>query len=537
MAHDLAAGEVALPAMLQTRVRDRRRDWREATTRRLRASDAAALAAAALGAHLLVGAPDAAGQTSARMEAAVPSAAYWTVVCAFPVAWWFMLGLWGARDARKVGAGRREGKRIVLASTYLLGAVSVASYAWGWDVAHAYVLAVWPLGFALLCATRLAQRRRLAALRAAGSAVCRVVLLGGPAEVAHLGHCLSSPPHSGYLPVAGMLPFGAGPLTTPTAGEHAAGSHVAGLHVAGSHAAGSHAAAPTPGAVPPGLPLFRTGGGIEDVLGLAAERRADAVAVTGGSGLDPGALRELGWRLAERHIDLIMAPALVDVAGPRIHVEPLAGLPLIHVGAPRLEGGQALAKRAFDVVASGVGLVVFAPLMLLAAVLVRLENQGGAVFRQQRVGRAGEPFTMLKLRSMVADAEGLLPHLLMFDDGNGVLFKMRRDPRVTRVGGWIRRYSIDELPQLWNVFVGDMSLVGPRPHLVAETGRYGGHVHRRHLVKPGITGLWQVSGRSRLSWEESVRLDLYYVENWSLLQDVSILLRTVRVVLTRDGAY
>ncbi|MET1033923.1 MAG: sugar transferase [Arthrobacter sp.] len=532
MAHDLAAGEVVLPAMLQTRVRDRRGDWREATTRRLRASDAAALAAAAFGAHLLVGVPHAAGQASARMDVPVPSAAYWAAVCGFPIVWWVMLGLWGARDARKVGAGRREGKRIILASTYLLGAVSIASYAWGWDVAHSYVLAVWPLGFALLCATRLAQRRRMAALRAEGSAVCRVVLLGGPAQVDHLRHCLSLPPHTGYVPVAGILPGGAESLEPPGAGARAAeGGH------SGPSAAGAHAAGSPPGTVPPGLPLFRTVGGIEDVLSLAVERRADAVAVTGGSGLDPSALRELGWRLAEHHIDLIIAPELVDVAGPRIHVEPLAGLPLIHVGAPRLEGGQALAKRAFDVVASGVGLVVFAPLMLLAAALVRIENRGGAVFRQQRVGRAGEPFTMLKLRSMVADAEGLLPHLLMYDDGNGVLFKMRRDPRVTRVGAWIRRYSIDELPQLWNVFVGDMSLVGPRPHLVAETSRYGGHVHRRHLVKPGITGLWQVSGRSRLSWEESVRLDLYYVENWSLLQDVSILLRTVRVVLTRDGAY
>jgi lipopolysaccharide/colanic/teichoic acid biosynthesis glycosyltransferase len=177
------------------------------------------------------------------------------------------------------------------------------------------------------------------------------------------------------------------------------------------------------------------------------------------------------------------------------------------------------------------------PLLLLIAVMVRLTSPGPVIFRQVRVGRDGRMFTLYKFRSMVVDAEEQLVDLRRHNDSDGVLFKVRQDPRVTPVGRWLRRFSLDELPQLANVLRGDMSMVGPRPALPSETEQYGSSVARRLLVKPGITGLWQISGRSDLSWEDSVRLDLYYVENWSFTGDIQILWKTFHAVATRRGAY
>src|SRR5699024_1232553 len=260
------------------------------------------------------------------------------------------------------------------------------------------------------------------------------------------------------------------------------------------------------------------------------------VAVTGG-GLSTRLMRGLSWGLADHSISLILARALTDIAGPRIHSHPVADLPLIHVSTPRLDGFSAALKRAFDILGAALGLIVISPLMVATAIAIKLDDGGPVFFRQTRAGRDSRPFTMLKFRSMVADAEARLAELESQDDGNGVLFKMKTDPRITRVGRVIRAYSIDELPQLVNVLLGAMSMVGPRPPLMSEVERYGSDVMRRLTVKPGITGLWQVGGRSDLDWEESVRLDLYYVENWSIVQDLIIIFRTVRVVLTRDGAY
>ncbi|ELT45968.1 undecaprenylphosphate glycosylphosphotransferase [Arthrobacter nitrophenolicus] len=234
---------------------------------------------------------------------------------------------------------------------------------------------------------------------------------------------------------------------------------------------------------------------------------------------------------------LIMAPALTDVAGPRIHTQQVAGLPLIHVTTPTLEGGQRVAKRLFDIVVSALLILLAAPAMACVAVLVKLDSPGPILFRQERVGIEGRHFRMLKFRSMVVDAESKLQELADQNEGSGPLFKMKNDPRITRIGGALRRFSIDELPQLFNVFSGSMSLVGPRPPLPREVEAYESDVRRRLLVKPGVTGLWQVSGRSNLSWQDSVRLDLYYVENWSLAGDLVIILRTVRAVFHSTGAY
>jgi exopolysaccharide biosynthesis polyprenyl glycosylphosphotransferase len=229
----------------------------------------------------------------------------------------------------------------------------------------------------------------------------------------------------------------------------------------------------------------------------------------------------------------------MDIGGPRIHTRPVAGLPLIHVETPRYEGSVLFAKRAFDIIASGIFIVLLSPLLLAIALIVRLSSPGPVLFRQPRVGLNGSEFRMFKFRSMVTDAESRLAKLedTQRAAGNTVMFKMKDDPRVTPVGKFIRRFSIDELPQLFNVFAGTMSLVGPRPPLQREVDLYENHVHRRFLVKPGITGLWQVSGRSDLSWEDTVRLDLYYVENWSITGDLVILWRTIKAVIESDGAY
>jgi exopolysaccharide biosynthesis polyprenyl glycosylphosphotransferase len=248
-------------------------------------------------------------------------------------------------------------------------------------------------------------------------------------------------------------------------------------------------------------------------------------------------LRELAWELEKTGTDLCVAPALLDVAGPRTTIRPVAGLPLLHMDHPEFTGTKQVIKDAFDKLVGLSALALTAPVFLFVTLIIRLDDGGPAFFRQTRVGRDGRDFTVYKFRTMVMDAEKLKTELTASNDHDGVLFKMRKDPRITKVGSWLRRWSLDELPQLLNVVRGDMSLVGPRPALPDEAARYGDYVRRRLVVKPGLTGLWQVNGRSDLSWEESVRLDLRYVENWSLVLDLQILWKTLSAVWRGSGAY
>ena len=264
---------------------------------------------------------------------------------------------------------------------------------------------------------------------------------------------------------------------------------------------------------------------------------ADTVAVTSTDELPPDKVKQISWALQAGRQHLVLAPSIIDIAGPRLHTRPVAGLPLIHVETPRFSKGQLFLKRMLDCSATFVGVILLSPLLAFLAISIRLSSDGPILFRQTRIGRGGKEFTMLKFRSMVTNAEELLEKLQRereeqgIDSGNEVMFKMKNDPRVTPIGRVMRRYSLDELPQLFNVFGGSMSLVGPRPPLREEVEQYASHVHRRFLVKPGITGLWQVSGRSSLSWEDTVRLDLSYVENWTMLGDLAILIKTARAAL------
>ncbi|MFJ7206498.1 sugar transferase [Streptomyces sp. NPDC098789] len=261
------------------------------------------------------------------------------------------------------------------------------------------------------------------------------------------------------------------------------------------------------------------------------------VAVTPDPHWSPNRLQRLAWNLEGSDADMVVAPVLMEVAGPRLHVDGVLGIPLLRVTMPIFTGGRRAIKEVVDRMGAAILLMLFAPLMLLVGVLVLLDSRGGVLYYQRRVGKDGREFTIVKFRTMVAGADRTRAELADRNEGAGLLFKLRRDPRVTRVGTVLRRYSIDELPQLFNVLTGSMSLVGPRPPLPEESAAYGPDIRRRLLVKPGLTGLWQVSGRSDLPWEEAVRLDLRYVEDWSLALDTVILWKTLRAVLQGQGAY
>jgi len=261
------------------------------------------------------------------------------------------------------------------------------------------------------------------------------------------------------------------------------------------------------------------------------------VAVTADPYWNPRRLQRLAWRLEDSGAEMVVAPTLMEVAGPRLHVSGVLGMPMLRVSAPVFTGMRRVVKGVVDRVGAIALLLMALPLMTLVTVAIAIDSRGPVLYRQRRVGKAGQEFTILKFRTMVRDADRLKPALSGDNEGAGVLFKMRRDPRVTRVGAVLRRYSLDELPQLLNVLSGAMSLVGPRPPLPEESARYEPDMRRRLLVKPGLTGLWQVSGRSDLSWEEAVRLDLRYVEDWSLAMDAMILWKTFRAVLGGQGAY
>jgi exopolysaccharide biosynthesis polyprenyl glycosylphosphotransferase len=423
---------------------------------------------------------------------------------ALALAWWLMLGAWNSRQSRILGAGPDEYKRVAAASLWLFGLVAIVSYVLRVDTARGYVGVALPVGLFGLLLGRWLIRQHLNINRQSGHSMSRLLLLGGPSAVAHLAASLESAKHAGYLPIAAYM---------PGAPEGQAFELESGLPVLGNR------------------PEARS------IIAAIEACGADAVAVSAGVQLHPQTLRHLGWELASRNVGLIMAPALTDIAGPRIHTQQVAGLPLIHVTTPTLEGGQRVAKRLFDVIVAGALIVLAAPIMVIVVLLIKADSRGPVLFKQVRVGIEGTHFNMLKFRSMVVDAEDQLAELSHRNEGNGILFKIKNDPRITRVGGVLRKYSLDELPQLFNIVAGSMSLVGPRPPLPREVEAYEQDVRRRLLVKPGLTGLWQVSGRSNLSWQDSVRLDLYYVENWSLAGDLLIILRTVRAVFHSTGAY
>ncbi len=425
---------------------------------------------------------------------------YFAFSLVLPFAWVAATALARAYDDRVVGLGPEEFQRIGHAFLALTALIGFASYATKVEVARGYVVLALPMAVGLSLLGRWVARRRLHALRKVGRCVHDVVAVGGEHSVIDLLARLRQEPYSGMRVIGACLASGDG-------------SRLMGL----------------------GVPVL---GGLDDVAAAVRDSGADTVAVTSSAELDPTRLRRLAWELEGTATDLVVAPGLMEVAGPRLHIRPVTGLPLLHVEEPEFAGTRRLIKAVADRAVAAVVLLLMAPVFLVIAAGVRLTSPGPAIFRQTRIGRNGGEFTMLKFRSMYVDAEARRAELGSLNErSEGLLFKMRDDPRITRFGKLLRTLSLDELPQLVNVVSGHMSLVGPRPPLPAEVALYDDDVRRRLLVKPGLTGLWQISGRSDLTWEESVRLDLRYVENWSLSLDLLILWKTAFVVARSSGAY
>ncbi len=427
---------------------------------------------------------------------------YLSLTCALPVAWWISVLLAGGYDTRFIGLGSDEFRRVLSAAVSLTAGVAVVSYAAKLDLARGYVAIALPSATVMDLAARYLLRKRLHRRRVGGSCVRRVVAVGHATAVSRLVTVLRRDTYHGLAVVAACL------VDAP---EKDTG---------------------TDGAT--GVPVA---GGLSGVATAVSNFGADTVAVLACPEMDGGRLRELAWELEKTGTDLFVAPALLDVAGPRTTIRPVAGLPLLHVDHPELAGAKQAVKSVFDKACAASALLMLAPLFAVIAISVRLADNGPVFFRQVRIGKDGQGFTLYKFRTMVPDAEQRKLQLAAHNEADGLLFKMRRDPRVTRPGAWLRRWSLDELPQLINVLIGDMSLVGPRPALPEEVARYGGHMRRRLVVKPGLTGLWQVSGRSDLSREEAERLDLHYVDNWSLALDLQVIWKTGSAVIRGSGAY
>jgi exopolysaccharide biosynthesis polyprenyl glycosylphosphotransferase len=418
------------------------------------------------------------------------------------VAWIAALEAYRTRDPKVLGIGAEEYKRVVSASLRVFGFLGVAALVLKIESASTFVLVSLPLGVTMLSLNRWAFRRWLERQKARGLCLSRAVVVGEPEDVRYVIKQINRRPGAPYDILGACLP----------GARRGASLVVDSVRV----------------------PVLSS---IYGVAHMVHQTGANAVIVAGPVPGGNQFIRELGWRLEEDAAELVLAATLTNVAGPRIHWRPVEGLPLMHVDIPHYSGGKHTLKRLMDISIASLALIVLAPVLLGLAMIVKADSAGPVLFRQERIGKRGSTFKMLKFRSMVVDAEAQLAGLTAVDEGAGVLFKVRNDPRVTRCGRWMRKYSLDELPQFWNVLTGSMSLVGPRPPLLREVNGYEQHTHRRLLIKPGITGLWQINGRSDLPWEEAVRLDLYYVENWSIAGDLIIMWRTFRAMIRPSGAY
>ena len=423
-----------------------------------------------------------------------------------PLAWVAIVALNRAYEGRYVGVGPAEFERVFRAFLHLVALVAIVSYATKTEIARGFVVVALPLALFLDLGGRYTARKWLHRQRRRGRAMTSVLAVGEATAITSFADLVERDQYAGMRIVGACLPAAVAPE-----------SESAQLLTQRS---------------------VVVWGDVDSVLGSVRSSGADTVAVVSSGDVSPERLRWISWQLEGTDTDLVVSPGLMEVAGPRLHIQPVAGLPLLHVEEPEFRGLRRFLKEAFDRVAASTAIVIFLPIFVGLWLAVRLTSPGPGFFRQTRVGRDGTTFSMVKFRSMYVDAEHRLAELQHLNvNGDGLLFKVPSDPRVTRVGRVLRRFSLDELPQLINVVTGKMSLVGPRPPLPSEVDRYRDEVRRRLLVKPGVTGLWQVSGRSDLSWEESVRLDLRYVENWSLTTDVMILWKTIFTVAASRGAY
>ena len=472
-----------------------RAKWERAYSRGLVITDAIVICAAVVLAQYI--------RFGRDNEQAVATVTGFSVV--FIIIWLSMLTMSRSRSARVIGSGVEEYRRIVSASFWTFGTIAIATLIFKVALSRGYFALAFPVGLAGLLLTRHLWRRWVTRQRIDGRLRTAVLAIGDRRGVATLAGELMRNRGFGFEIVGVGIP-NYGPCRGETMTVHGRN-----------------------------IPIL---GDETCALGAIEDCGADTVAVTGTEYFGAQGLRQLTWQLEALNVDLVVTPGVMDVAGGRLTLRPVAGFPLVHVERPQYHGAKRFQKRLFDFTFALAALIATAPLLLVVAFAIKMTSRGPVFYTAERIGRNGQPFNMLKFRTMVVDADKMIPDMSDLNEiDGGVLFKIRNDPRVTPVGRIIRRFSIDELPQFINVLKQDMSVVGPRPPLRREVESYDAEVMRRLLVKPGATGLWQVSGRSNLSWEDSVRLDLSYIENWSMIGDLLIICKTLKAVLNHDGAY
>ena len=469
--------------------------WQEAYALRLMLGDTIAVLIGVFGSELAWAAV--ADLTDWNLEGSI--AEYTLASSVVAIGWLLLMYFAETRDPGVIGSGNTEYHRVVTATLMFVGILALAHYVLELGYIREYVFVAIPLGLMLLVYFRWLWRQWLRAEQRQGGYRSRTLIMGDAETVQDAAAAISRIPGTG-LDVVGVI-------TNGVAQGGGSGSAVKVL------------------------------GPIKDVLRVIDSLSITTLILMSLDDVDPAFMRQLGWDLESRSIELVVAHTLTDIAGPRLSARPVAGLPLIRIDFPILGRGSRILKRAFDLVAASLILVAAFPILVAVAIAVQVKDPGPLIYRQERIGRLGNPFGMLKFRSMTVGADDQLASLLEAQGTSDTpLFKVLDDPRITPIGRVLRRYSLDELPQLVNVLRGEMSLVGPRPQCSAEVALYEPEARRRLMMKPGMSGLWQVSGRSSLSWDESIRLDLSYIENWSMLGDIIILARTLRAVSTADGA-
>ena len=404
------------------------------------------------------------------------------------ISWLFFLWFNGSRDTNILGFGADEYKRLTNATLLSFTFIAFVSYIFKLEISRAFVLSVFPFGLLLLFIVRRVLRRRLLRARNKGRYLSRVLLL-----------------HSGTLdPVEARLALA----------QHAGFNIVHKIVTSENN-------------------KFD----IKEIVAQALANNCDQIMVGQSAVISASELRKLGWALEETNIDLIVAPAVTEIAGPRLKVSNVEGLPLLHLEQPDFSGTSRITKRLLGLILSIFGLIVISPFLIIIALIIKFYDRGSILYSQKRIGQNNKEFRVYKFRTMFEGSHEQRAKVMAETNKDPRLAKDPQDPRVTKPGLFLRRWSIDEIPQLINVLKGEMSLVGPRPPLAEEVNQYEKSETRRLLVKPGLTGLWQVSGRSELDWEDAVRLDLYYVENWSLTLDLLIIIRTAAAVWRGEGAY
>jgi len=421
---------------------------------------------------------------------------YVSLVVIVVTAWVLVLTLRGAYDTRILGVGSEEFKRVVTATATVFGTVAVVAFALKLDLSRGFVLITFVVGLLLLLAVRWSLRAWLRHERRYGNFLHRTIVIGSEPTMSEIVDLLDRDPVAGFTVVD---------IVDEPAGED--------------------------GQTPDGLNAW-----LDEVMTRIDLLDADTVAIAGSPSMGQDLVQRLAWRLEGPRVDLLVAPSIGDIAGPRVTMRAAADLPLLHLDEPHLTGPKRAIKRLLDIVFGLILLAVFLPFMVVAAIGIKFTSRGPVLYRQERVGRGGQVIEVAKLRTMFVGADRMREAVIGQPDED-ITERYRQDPRITGFGRLLRRWSIDEMPQVINVIGGSMSLVGPRPMLVSELPLLEDADHRRHLTKPGLTGLWQVSGRKTVDWEERMRLDLDYVEHWSPALDLVIVARTVKAVLAGDGAY